>query len=195
MKQSALLLCAVLLALCPLSVSVAADTPLIKNPWVYLDISINGAPAGKIIIELAAHLVPRTAENFRALCTGEKGFGFKGSAFHRIIPGFMMQGGDFTSGDGRGGRSIYGGSFADENFKLRHTKRGLLSMANAGPDSNGSQFFITFRKTHWLNGRHVVFGRVVSGLAVLDRVERVGSPSGTPKAEVKISDCGEIRRD
>lgn len=166
-----------------------------KNPWVYLDIAIDGRPAGKIIIELAAHVTPRTAENFRALCTGEKGYGFKGSVIHRIIPGFMMQGGDITRGDGYGGRSIYGGSFRDENFRLTHIARGVLSMANAGPNTNSSQFFITFARTPWLNGKHVVFGRVISGMEVLGRVERAGSESGAPRWTVKITDCGEIKRD
>lgn len=166
-----------------------------KNPWVYLDIAIDGRPAGRIIIELAAHVTPRTAENFRALCTGEKGYGFKGSVFHRIIPGFMMQGGDITRGDGYGGRSIYGGSFRDENFRLTHIARGVLSMANAGPNTNSSQFFITFARTPWLNGKHVVFGRVISGMEVLNSVERAGSDSGAPRWTVKITDCGEIKRE
>lgn len=169
------------------------------NPQVFLDISIDGAPAGRLIFELFADVVPKTAENFRALCTGEKGMGrkgkpltYKGSSFHRIIPDFMCQGGDFTAGNGTGGESIYGGTFADENFQRKHDKSGLLSMANAGPGTNGSQFFITTTVTPWLDGKHVVFGELKEGLEVLREMEARGSRSGKPAANVVIADCGEI---
>lgn len=161
---------------------------------VFFEISIGGnaAGAGRIVMELRNDIVPRTAENFRQLCTGSKGFGFRNSTFHRIIPGFMCQGGDFTKHNGTGGKSIYGAKFDDENFKLKHTGPGTLSMANSGPNSNGSQFFITTGKTDWLDGKHVVFGRVLEGMPVVRMMEKCGSSSGTPSKRVVITDCGEL---
>ena len=170
-----------------------------SNPRVFFDINIGGAPAGRIVFELFADVTPRTAENFRALCTGEKGEGqsgkplhFKGSGFHRIIQQFMCQGGDFTRGNGTGGESIYGEKFKDENFQLKHDRPNLLSMANAGPNTNGSQFFITTVETPWLDGKHVVFGHVVEGADVVKLMEAVGSRSGTTSKPVVIANSGQL---
>ena len=179
--------------------SVGAPTALAANPKVALDVTIGDEPAGTITIELFADVVPKTAENFRALCTGEKGMGksgkplsYAGSPFHRIIPGFMIQGGDFTRGNGTGGESIYGEKFPDENFKLKHAGPGTLSMANAGPNTNGSQFFITVVATPHLDGKHVVFGKVVDGMDVVKKLEAQGSQSGATKSEVKLAACKQI---
>jgi len=163
----------------------------------YFDISIGGQPAGRIVFELYSD-VPQTAENFRCLCTGERQgqsgrpLKYEGSGFHRIIPNFMCQGGDFTRGDGTGGESIYGSRFRDENFNRKHTKPGLLSMANAGPNTNGSQFFITTVPCPWLDGKHVVFGEVAEGMDVVRAMEQQGSQSGRPRSQIVITKAGQL---
>ncbi|KAL9064742.1 MAG: hypothetical protein Q9161_008671 [Pseudevernia consocians] len=174
----------------PANSTAAEPTP--KTSKVYFDLTVNNGPPARVVFELYSDVVPITAENFRALCTNEKGFGYKGSSFHRIIPGFMLQGGDFTRGNGTGGKSIYGDKFKDENFKLIHDKPYLLSMANSGPNTNGSQFFITTVPTPHLNGKHTVFGKVIEGSEFVDAIEGVGSSDGTPNSKVLIQDCGSL---
>ncbi|EDW00902.1 peptidyl-prolyl cis-trans isomerase E [Drosophila grimshawi] len=164
-----------------------------RNPQVFFDIRIGGNDAGRIVMLLRADVVPKTAENFRQLCTHEQGYGYKGCTFHRIIPEFMCQGGDFTNNNGTGGKSIYGKKFNDENFNLKHNSFGTLSMANSGPNTNGSQFFICTTKTDWLDNKHVVFGHVISGADVVRKMERCGNKAGTPSQKIIVYACGELK--
>ncbi|XP_067658664.1 peptidyl-prolyl cis-trans isomerase H-like [Haliotis asinina] len=169
-----------------------------NNPIVFFDIQIGGTDAGRITFELFADTVPRTAENFRQFCTGEYRrdgvpIGYKNTTFHRVIKDFMIQGGDFVKGDGTGLMSIYGGAYADENFKLRHDTAGILSMANSGKDTNGCQFFITCSKCDFLDGKHVVFGKIVDGHLVMRKIENVPTgPNNKPKLPITVSQCGEM---
>jgi cyclophilin family peptidyl-prolyl cis-trans isomerase len=174
---------------------VSVDNAKATSGKAWLEVCIGDEPAGTIRLLLFGGVAPRTAENFRALCTGEKGYGYKGSPFHRVIPGFMLQGGDFTNQDGTGGKSIYGGKFDDEfttRGYVRHTEPGLLSMANAGPDTNGSQFFLTTALTPHLDGKHVVFGMVADeeSMAVVRKIEGYGSNGGKTFSPVIVTDCG-----
>ncbi|RGD59952.1 peptidylprolyl isomerase [Kitasatospora xanthocidica] len=159
---------------------------------VFFDIEINGEAAGRIVFKLYDEVVPKTAQNFRELATGQNGFGYEGSGFHRVIPAFMLQGGDFTNHNGTGGKSIYGEKFADENFKIKHDRPGLLSMANAGRNTNGSQFFITTIVTDWLDGKHVVFGEVLEGMDLVKKIEGLGSQSGRTSAKITIAKSGVV---
>ncbi|KAL7671129.1 hypothetical protein ACOME3_006037 [Neoechinorhynchus agilis] len=192
--------CTLLVTFCVLRLSINSKTmqeirrPKMsdKNPVVFFDIEIDKEKRGRIIMELFNHLTPRTAENFRQLCTGDQRFGYRQSYFHRIIPGFMAQGGDFEKSDGTGGYSIYGSEFDDENFVLKHDHPFLLSMANCGPNTNSSQFFITVTECPHLDGKHVVFGQVIQGFHVVKDIELSGTETGEITREVQISGCGQL---
>ena len=164
-----------------------------NGPICFFDITSNGKHLGRFLIGLHADICPRTCENFRALCTGEHGFCYKDSPFHRVIPQFMCQGGDFTAKNGTGGKSIYGKKFEDENFFLKHSKPFLLSMANSGPNTNGSQFFLTTVACSWLDGKHVVFGEVIEGFDVVKKIESFGTQSGKTSKTIVIADCGIVK--
>ncbi|KIY73368.1 putative CPR1-cyclophilin [Cylindrobasidium torrendii FP15055 ss-10] len=169
-----------------------SSTVASKSSRVFFDINAGGKSAGRITFKLYDETVPKTTKNFRELCTGQHGFGYSGSPFHRIIPQFMLQGGDFTRQNGTGGKSIYGEKFQDENFEHKHTRPGLLSMANAGPNTNGSQFFITTVPCPWLDGKHVVFGEVEEGMDVVSAVEKLGSRSGATSQKVFVEKSGVV---
>ena len=196
--MNTMFLFALVMAVLAVAFGIDADSATVTSK-VFFDIEADGKPMGRMVFGLFGDVVPKTAENFRAIATGEKGNGqsgkplhYEGSPFHRVIPDFMLQGGDITHGTGFGGESIYGGKFKDENFKIKHTTPGLLSMANAGPNTQGSQFFITTVVTSWLDGKHVVFGKVLEGMDVVKAVEKLGSGSGKTSKTIVISKSGEI---